>query len=75
MDGSAAPTLSFALFERTICPPCAAVNWEKRHQTADLSGRVAIVTGGRVKIGYQAGILLLRLFEFESRRTASLETM
>ncbi len=26
----------------------------------DLTGRVAIVTGARVKIGYQAAILLLR---------------
>ena len=35
-------------------------NWHKRHQTADLRGRVALVTGGRVKIGYQTCILLLR---------------
>src|SRR4030095_9785706 len=27
---------------------------------ADLSGRVALLTGGRVKIGYQAGLKLLR---------------
>ena len=47
-------------FYDQMCPPCAALNWEKRNQTADLSGRVAIVTGARVKIGYQAAILLLR---------------
>ena len=29
-------------------------------QLPDLSGRVALLTGGRVKIGYQAGIKLLR---------------
>ena len=29
-------------------------------ETADLRGRVALLTGGRVKIGYQAGIKLLR---------------
>ncbi len=43
-----------------LCPSCAAFNWQKRHQTADLSGRVAVVTGARVKIGYQAAIMLLR---------------
>ncbi len=32
----------------------------KRTETADLRGRVALLTGGRVKIGYQAGIKLLR---------------
>ncbi|MEM7604130.1 MAG: SDR family oxidoreductase [Myxococcota bacterium] len=47
-------------FYDQICPACAPLNYEKRTQTADLSGRVALLTGGRVKIGYQAGILLLR---------------
>ena len=32
----------------------------KRTESADLRGRVALLTGGRVKIGYQAGIKLLR---------------
>ena len=43
-----------------MCPPCAELNWQKRNQTADLSGRIALVTGARVKIGYQAAIFLLR---------------
>jgi NAD(P)-dependent dehydrogenase (short-subunit alcohol dehydrogenase family) len=43
-----------------MCEPCADLNWRKRNQTADLRGRVAIVTGARVKIGYQAAIALLR---------------
>ncbi len=47
-------------FYDQLCPPCAALNYDKRTQTADLSGRTALVTGGRVKIGYQAAILLLR---------------
>ena len=47
-------------FYDQLCPPCAALNWEKRNQTANLEGRVALVTGARVKIGYQAAILLLR---------------
>ena len=47
-------------FYDALCPSCATFNWSKRHQTADLTGRVAIVTGGRVKIGYQAALKLLR---------------
>jgi len=47
-------------FYDQLCPPCAALNYAKRSELADLSGRVALLTGGRVKIGYQAGIKLLR---------------
>ncbi|MFN0155292.1 MAG: SDR family oxidoreductase [Gaiella sp.] len=47
-------------FYDQLCPPCAALNYAKRTETADLRGRVALLTGGRVKIGYQAGIKLLR---------------
>jgi len=47
-------------FYDQMCPPCAEFNYRKREQTADLRGRVALVTGGRVKIGYQAAIKLLR---------------
>jgi NAD(P)-dependent dehydrogenase (short-subunit alcohol dehydrogenase family) len=47
-------------FYDSMCGACAELNWQKRHQTADLSGRVALITGARVKIGYQACIMLLR---------------
>ncbi len=47
-------------FYDQMCPACAEFNYAKRGETADLSGRVALLTGGRVKIGYQAGIKLLR---------------
>ncbi len=47
-------------FYDQMCPTCAAFNFAKRSETADLTGRVALLTGGRVKIGYQAGIKLLR---------------
>jgi hypothetical protein len=33
-------------FYDQLCPPCAALNFAKRTETADLSGRVALVTGG-----------------------------
>jgi NAD(P)-dependent dehydrogenase (short-subunit alcohol dehydrogenase family) len=47
-------------FYDQLCPPCAELNYAKRTELADLSGRVALLTGGRVKIGYQAGLKLLR---------------
>lgn len=47
-------------FYDQMCPTCAAFNYLKRTETADLRGRVALLTGGRVKIGYQAGLKLLR---------------
>jgi len=47
-------------FYDQMCPECAALNFAKRTELADLRGRVALVTGGRVKIGYQAGLKLLR---------------
>ena len=47
-------------FYDQLCPSCAEFNHSKRGELADLSGTVALLTGGRVKIGYQAGIKLLR---------------
>jgi NAD(P)-dependent dehydrogenase (short-subunit alcohol dehydrogenase family) len=47
-------------FYDSMCQRCGDFNFGKRQQTADLRGRVAVVTGSRVKIGYQASILLLR---------------
>ena len=47
-------------FYDQLCPKCADLNFAKRTERADLSGRVALLTGGRVKIGYQAGMRLLR---------------
>src|SRR5688500_3211230 len=47
-------------FYDQLCPDCAAFNFRKRTELADLRGRVALVTGGRVKIGYHAALKLLR---------------
>ena len=47
-------------FYDSMCGRCGDFNFAKRSQTADLRGRTAVITGARVKIGYQAGILLLR---------------
>jgi NAD(P)-dependent dehydrogenase (short-subunit alcohol dehydrogenase family) len=47
-------------FYDAMCPDCADFNYQKRFQTAPLSGKVALITGARVKIGYQASLMLLR---------------
>ncbi len=47
-------------FYDAMCPPCAELNYAKRFQTARLDGRVALITGARLKIGYQAALMMLR---------------
>lgn len=47
-------------FYDQLCPECAEFNYQKRFQTADLKGQVALITGSRLKIGYQATLQLLR---------------
>ncbi|MFT5169447.1 MAG: NAD(P)-dependent dehydrogenase (short-subunit alcohol dehydrogenase family) [Lysobacterales bacterium] len=47
-------------FYDLMCPKCASLNYAKRFQTADLRGQVALITGSRLKIGYQAALLMLR---------------
>jgi NAD(P)-dependent dehydrogenase (short-subunit alcohol dehydrogenase family) len=47
-------------FYDQLCRACGDENFGRRGAGADLRGRVALVTGARVKIGYQAAILLLR---------------
>jgi NAD(P)-dependent dehydrogenase (short-subunit alcohol dehydrogenase family) len=47
-------------FYDQLCRPCGDENHARRTATVDLRGRVALVTGARVKIGYQAALLLLR---------------
>ena len=43
-----------------LCPPCAAFNRAKREARTDLSGRRALLTGGRAKIGMYIALRLLR---------------
>jgi NAD(P)-dependent dehydrogenase (short-subunit alcohol dehydrogenase family) len=47
-------------FYHSMCRACGDFNFAKRSQTADLHGQVAIVTGGRIKIGYETALILLR---------------
>jgi len=47
-------------FYHLLCPDCAAINYQKRQQTTDLSNRIALITGGRIKIGFELALMLLR---------------
>uniref|UniRef100_M4BFI1 Oxidoreductase n=1 Tax=Hyaloperonospora arabidopsidis (strain Emoy2) TaxID=559515 RepID=M4BFI1_HYAAE len=47
-------------FYDRLCPSCADLNYKKRLQSADLHGYIAVVTGARVKIGYEITLKLLR---------------
>ena len=47
-------------FYHQLCPECAAENLAWRSARTPLDGRRALVTGGRVKIGFQVALLLLR---------------
>jgi len=47
-------------FYHLLCPKCAAYNFEMRSLSSDLKGRTALVTGGRVKIGHEMVLRLLR---------------
>ena len=47
-------------FYDQLCPRCGDFNFSRRQPRQDLSGRTALVTGARVKIGYHAAIMLLR---------------
>jgi NAD(P)-dependent dehydrogenase (short-subunit alcohol dehydrogenase family) len=44
----------------SMCDACGDFNYAKREQSADLTGHYALVTGARVKIGFQASLKLLR---------------
>jgi NAD(P)-dependent dehydrogenase (short-subunit alcohol dehydrogenase family) len=44
----------------SMCETCGEFNYAKREQTADLNGHYALITGARVKIGFQASLKLLR---------------
>jgi NAD(P)-dependent dehydrogenase (short-subunit alcohol dehydrogenase family) len=47
-------------FYHWLCPTCAAFSHTKRDQSTDLSGKRALLTGGRAKIGMYIALRLLR---------------
>ena len=47
-------------FYHYLCPTCAAFSHSKRDQRTDLTGKRALLTGGRAKIGMYIALRLLR---------------
>jgi NAD(P)-dependent dehydrogenase (short-subunit alcohol dehydrogenase family) len=47
-------------FYTKMCFTCGTINKLKRDVIKDLTGKIAIVTGGRVKIGFETSLRLLR---------------
>ncbi|WP_199721542.1 SDR family oxidoreductase [Cellulomonas rhizosphaerae] len=47
-------------FYHQLCPSCAELNHAKRDARTDLTGRSALLTGGRAKIGMYIALRLLR---------------
>ncbi|HEX4402121.1 MAG TPA: SDR family NAD(P)-dependent oxidoreductase [Galbitalea sp.] len=47
-------------FYHQLCPDCAAMSHAKRNARADLTGKRALLTGGRAKIGMYIALRLLR---------------
>ena len=47
-------------FYHQLCPPCAALHHQRREARTDLTGRRALLTGGRAKIGMYIALRLLR---------------
>ncbi len=47
-------------FYHQLCPACAAFNHARRDARTDLTGRRALLTGGRAKIGMYIALRLLR---------------
>ena len=47
-------------FYHQLCPPCATLNRDRRDARTDLTGRRALLTGGRAKIGMYIALRLLR---------------
>ena len=47
-------------FYHQLCTTCGDFNFQKRQINTDLSGKIALITGGRVKIGYHLVLKMLR---------------
>ncbi|HEY1178708.1 MAG TPA: SDR family oxidoreductase [Phytomonospora sp.] len=47
-------------FYHLLCPDCAVDNSRRRSAGTDLAGRRVLLTGGRVKIGFELALMMLR---------------
>ena len=54
------PYTTVDAFYHQLCPDCAAFSHAKRDARADLTGKRALLTGGRAKIGMDLALRLLR---------------
>ncbi|GEK19834.1 SDR family oxidoreductase [Cellulomonas xylanilytica] len=54
------PYVEVDAFYHQLCPTCARLNHAKRDARTDLTGRRALLTGGRAKIGMYIALRLLR---------------
>ncbi len=45
---------------RNLCPECGELNNSRRDRTCDLRGYTCVVTGGRIKVGFESALKLLR---------------
>ena len=54
------PYRKIHFFYHQLCPACSDLNYTRRQQTADLTNRVALITGARIKIGYLTALRMLR---------------
>ncbi len=54
------PYTRLHFFYDSMCPECAELNYAKRAQTTRLDGKIALITGSRVKIGFHTTLMMLR---------------
>ena len=54
------PFTQLHFFYDRMCPECAPEHYARRFQRADLTGRRFLLTGGRIKIGFEVGLKMLR---------------
>lgn len=47
-------------FYDSMCTACGEFNYQKRFQRARMEGQVALITGARLKIGYQSALMMLQ---------------
>ena len=53
-------TKELHFFYDSMCFECGLFNYQKRFQKCDLTGKFAVMTGSRIKIGYLISLILLR---------------
>ena len=55
-------------FYDAMCPECGEFNYQKRFARADLTGMTALITGARLKIGYQRPLRRRTVSQYDKER-------